>query len=176
MADVLRASGMSSRPPGRVPASEAAEDGEEKGSAAGMGEALCPRDEISPRAYNRCLFDATQTSEKALDVALTNALTVISRREDLAAVQRNAWRNLLEEAQHRFVMFRNYDCQSVAPFEGPRGIGNFERRALCLIAGNHRRAQALYRRYGVPGQIRPGAGGPAPQLGSWTLPGYPTLQ
>ncbi|MGE4371335.1 MAG: lysozyme inhibitor LprI family protein [Xanthobacter sp.] len=182
MADVLRASGMSPRPlarAGEKPVSDAAagsaQEADEEG-VAWSGEALCPRDEIAPRAYHRCLFDATRTSDQELEVALTNALTVISRRDDLAAVQRNTWRNLLEEAQHRFVMFRNYDCQSVAPFEGVRGIGNFEQRALCLIASNHRRAQALYRRYGVPGQIRPGAEGPAPQLGSWTLPGYPPLQ
>ncbi len=110
-------------------------------------EPICPRDQVAPREYNRCLFDATRASEQALEAALGRALAVISGRADLAPAQRAAWRNLLEEAQYRFLIFRNFDCQSVAPFEGPRGIGNFEQRSLCLISVNRARADALEQRY-----------------------------
>lgn len=111
-------------------------------------EAVCPRDQVAPRAYSRCLFDATRASEQALEAALGRALAVISGRTDLAPAQRAAWRHLLEEAQYRFLIFRNFDCQSVAPFEGSRGIGNFEQRSLCLISMNRARADSLEQRYG----------------------------
>jgi hypothetical protein len=111
------------------------------------------------RDYNRCLYDAIQVSEKGMEAALANAFAVIEARGDLLPAQRNRWRILLDEAQIRFGMYRNFDCQSVAPFEGLRGIGNFEQRALCLIANNERRAEDLRRRYGeVP---KPAAPAPA---------------
>lgn len=116
-------------------------------------EPICPRDQVAPREYNRCLFDATRASEQALEAALGRAFAAISGRVDLAPAQRAAWRTLLEEAQYRFLIFRNFDCQSVAPFEGPRGIGNFEQRSLCLISTNRARAESLEQRYAT--QPRP---------------------
>ncbi len=115
-----------------------------------QSEVICPRDKIAPREYSRCLFDATRTSEQALEAALGRAMAAIAARSDLAPAQRAMWRRMLEEAQYRFVIFRNFDCQSVAPFEGIRGIGNFEQRSLCLISTNRARADGLEQRY-TPG-------------------------
>ncbi|MFG1427314.1 lysozyme inhibitor LprI family protein [Roseixanthobacter glucoisosaccharinicivorans] len=116
----------------------------------------CRSGEVLAREYNRCLYDAIQVSEKGMEAALANAFAVIEARSDLLPSQRNRWRLLLDEAQIRYGMYRNFDCQSVAPFEGPRGIGNFEQRALCLIANNERRAEDLRRRYGeVPPPAAP---------------------
>lgn len=121
--------------------------------------ARCRSGAALARDYNRCLYDAIQVSEKGMEAALANAFAVIEARGDLLPAQRNRWRVLLDEAQIRFGMYRNFDCQSVAPFEGLRGIGNFEQRALCLIANNERRAEDLRRRYGeVP---KPAAPAPA---------------
>ncbi|HQS11027.1 MAG TPA: DUF1311 domain-containing protein [Xanthobacteraceae bacterium] len=118
--------------------------------------ARCRSGEVLARDYNRCLYEAISVSEKVMGAALANAVAVIEARADLLPSQRNRWRVLLDEAQIRFGMYRNFDCQSVAPFEGPRGIGNFEQRALCLIANNERRAEDLRRRYGeVPPPAAP---------------------
>lgn len=131
----------------------------------------CPKDRISGGQYNRCLFEATRTSEQALEVELSNAFAVIEARSDLQGVQRARWKTMLDEAQSRFLLYRNFDCQSVAPFEGPRGIGNFEQRALCLIEANTRRAGELRARY-VPTvateHARPS--GPEDRPGTWTHP------
>jgi hypothetical protein len=78
---------------------------------------------------------------------------------------------MLDEAQSRFLLYRNFDCQSVAPFEGPRGIGNFEQRALCLMEANTRRAGELRARYGrppAPGGAAALAQGPQDRPGTWT--------
>lgn len=167
-------------------------------------EEICPRDQVAPRDYNRCLFDATRTSEQALEAALSRAMTFISGRSDLSPAQRVMWRQQLDEAQYRFIIFRNFDCQSVAPFEGPRGIGNFEHRALCLIRMNRARADDLEQRYrvappssvaqaaapvrrpppiGAPGVSAPAQPvaaapvpeGPEPQLGVWLHPTAPAV-
>ncbi|MFG1378162.1 lysozyme inhibitor LprI family protein [Xanthobacter autotrophicus] len=135
------------------------------------GTPACPKEKISGGQYNRCLFDATRTSEQALEAELSNAFTVIEARADLQGVQRARWKTMLDEAQSRFLLYRNFDCQSVAPFEGPRGIGNFEQRALCLIEANTRRAGELRARYGRP-PVPGGAGvltkGPQDRPGTWT--------
>ncbi|TDT96426.1 uncharacterized protein DUF1311 [Azorhizobium sp. AG788] len=100
--------------------------------------------------YSRCLSEAAALSEREVTAAFEAAMAVVEGRTDLAAVQRNRWKGQLDEAQSRFLLFRNLDCQSVAPFEGPRGIGNFEQRALCLIENNARRARDLAARYPKP--------------------------
>lgn len=110
----------------------------------------CIRDKISPRDYFRCLYDNARAAEQALEAAFSEAMTVIDARADLVPVQRVRWKNLLDEAQSRFLLFRNFDCQSVAPFEGRRGIGNFEQRSLCLIDSNLARAAELKARYPAP--------------------------
>ncbi|MFG1347490.1 lysozyme inhibitor LprI family protein [Xanthobacter autotrophicus DSM 431] len=143
------------------------------------GIAACPRDKRSTRDYNRCLYDNTRTSEQELEAELANAITVIEARSDLPGVQRTKWKALLDESQSRFLLFRNFDCQSVAPFEGPRGIGNFEQRALCLIEANTRRARELRARYGSPAAaeaVAQGAQGPWAPGGSWTHGTPPRLE
>lgn len=130
----------------------------------------CPPDEVSPRDYNRCLYDAFRTSEQALEAEVANAMAIIDARADLAPVQRARWRNLLDEAQSRFLIFRNFDCQSVAPFEGPRGIGNFVQRNLCLIDTNAHRVAELRRRYGtLPVAREETASGPEYRPGTWSF-------
>jgi len=137
----------------------------------------CPQD-AAAGLYHRCLYDLIRTGEQALEVEFAHALRVIDRRTDLAATQRARWKNLLDEAQSRFVLYRNFDCQSVAPFEGRRGIGNFEGRALCLIAANSRRVEELRIRYGEPADSATGSSaldGPQDQISVWIYPGLPAL-
>lgn len=108
----------------------------------------CPRGQMSPREFNRCLYDAVRLSETILEAALDTAIEVIEARSDLMPTQRARWKGQLQETHSRFLLFRNFDCQSVAPYEGGRAIGNFEQRSLCLIVTNERRAQDLRLRYG----------------------------
>lgn len=144
---------------------------------------VCPRDKVAPRQYNRCLYDTVRTTEQALEAALSDALAAIDARADLLGVQRGRWKTLLDEAQSRFLLFRNFDCQSVAPFEGRRGIGNFEQRALCLIETNLDRAADLKARYVTPqtAAAGPSAGpggqpaGPARRPGVWTFSSRPPV-
>lgn len=146
------------------------------GAAAPAGP--CPRDALPADQRSRCLHETIRASEQALEAGMANALRVIDARSDLAPVQRNRWKDLLEEAQSRFLLYRNFDCQSVAPFEGPRGIGNFEERALCLIGANTRRAEALAARYPPPAAAPAGtapADGPQPRPATWTHPSPPPL-
>lgn len=130
----------------------------------------CPRDRITGGQYNRCLYEATRTSEQAMEAALTHAFAVIEARSDLQGAQRNRWKTMLDEAQSRFLLFRNLDCQGVAPFEGPRGIGNFEQRALCLVDANTRRAAELRARYVAadPAADARAPQGPQDRSGTWT--------
>lgn len=138
--------------------------------------AACPRDQVAPARYNRCLYDSIRASEAALEAALADSLAAIDARADLAGVQRVRWKSLLDEAQSRFLMFRNFDCQSVAPFEGRRGIGNFEQRALCLIELNLTRAADLRARYPMPAAAAAaGPTGPAERPGPWTFPTGPPV-
>lgn len=157
-------------PPETEPLSEA--------EAAPASSLPCPRDSVPAAERGRCLYDTIRTSEQALEAELANALRVIDARSDLAPVQRSRWKSLLDEAQSRFLLYRNFDCQSVAPFEGRRGIGNFEERALCLITANTRRAEALAARYVRPAPqegAAPAPGGPEPRPGVWTHPSPPVL-
>lgn len=161
-------------PPGRSAAGDAATPERWKVVVA------CPREKVSGGQYNRCLYDVTRTSEQALEAELANAFSVIEARTDLQGTQRARWKTQLDEAQSRFLLFRNLDCQSVAPFEGPRGIGNFEQRSLCLIAANRSRAADLKARYGAP-QTNPegpktGPTGPESRDGTWTHAVPPPLE
>lgn len=140
----------------------------------------CLNGKLPTPDYSRCLFEATQSTDRAMVAAFEAAMAVVEGRTDLAAVQRARWKSQLDEAQVRFVMFRNFDCQSVAPFEGRRGIGDFEQRSLCLIENNLRRERDLRARYRPPPQV---AGRMAPdpagslrlQAATWTTPAPPPL-
>ncbi|MEP9354943.1 lysozyme inhibitor LprI family protein [Xanthobacter sp. KR7-65] len=165
-------------PPPAVPASPAVQAA--PGPERWKGTPACPREKVSGGQYNRCLYDVTRTSEQALEAEVNNAIAVIEARTDLPGVQRARWKALLDEAQSRFLLFRNLDCQGVAPFEGPRGIGNFEQRALCLIEANRSRSADLRARYGTLQAAAEAAGGktfsgPQDRPGTWIYPVPPLL-
>lgn len=111
-------------------------------------QAACDRAKLPARAYIECLEAAARAADKALSEAQARARATIEARADLAAVQKNRWKNALEEAQNAFVAFRNIECQNVAPYEGTRGIGAFEERLACLVDKATARARELDLRYG----------------------------
>ena len=111
-------------------------------------QAACDRAKLPSRAYIECLEAAARTAEKALNEAQVRARATIEARADLAAVQKNRWKNSLEEAQNAFIAFRNVECQNVAPYEGARGIGAFEERLACIVDKATARARELDLRYG----------------------------
>lgn len=152
--------------PARDRASERPQEASGPAAAWPLGE-RCPRDTLSPREFNRCLFDAVRLSDTVLNAALDTAIEVIEARADLMPTQRARWKGQLQETHSRFLLFRNMDCQAVAPYEGGRAIGNFEQRSLCLIVTNERRAQDLRLRYGEvpPTPAAPVAAAPAVNMG-----------
>jgi uncharacterized protein YecT (DUF1311 family) len=110
----------------------------------------CERAKLPGRAYIECLEAAARAADKALNEAQAKARAIIDARGDLAAVQKNRWKNALEEAQNAFIAFRNVECQNVAPYEGARGIGAFEERLACIVDKATVRARELDSRYWKP--------------------------
>lgn len=111
-------------------------------------QAACERARLPGRTYIECLEAAARAADKALNDAQARARAAIDARADLAAVQKNRWKNALDEAQNAFIAFRNMECQNVAPYEGARGIGAFEERLACLVDKATARARELDSRYG----------------------------
>jgi len=120
----------------------------------------CVREKVEPRVYLDCLTSAQKASETALNNAVAGVLAAIGARQELQGVQRNRWIALINEAQGRFVNWRNFECQSIAPYEGGGGertvggrlggIGVLEQRLVCLTTFNSQRAEDLAQRYKPP--------------------------
>lgn len=129
--------------------------------AAPTDPAACRREHVEPRAYLDCLAALQAAGESALERSVTGVLAAIEARADLQPAQRRRWSSLFEESQGRFVHWRNFECQSIAPFEGegPKqsiggrlgGSGVMEQRLICLIGLNGQRARDLETRYAPPG-------------------------
>lgn len=129
-------------------------------SAPAQDSPSCPREGVSPRDYLDCLGNTAKESERALERAYAGALAAIRADDSISAPQRARWANLMEEAQGRFVHWRNFECQSIAPYEGGAatqtvggrlgGIGSLEQRLTCLTIRNAARADDLARRYPPP--------------------------
>ncbi|WP_428031132.1 lysozyme inhibitor LprI family protein [Ancylobacter sp.] len=139
--------------------------------------AECRRQNADPRGYLDCLNLLQKTGEDELQRSVIGVTAVIEARADLQPAQRRRWIGLFEESQGRFVSWRNFECQSIAPFEGegPRqsvggrmgGAGVIEQRLVCLIGHNERRARDLAARYAPAGgwpapAVPPPASAPAP--------------
>lgn len=130
-------------------------------AAAATDPAACRREHAEPRAYLDCLAALQATGESTLERSVAGVLAAIEARADLQPAQRRRWSSLFEEAQGRFVHWRNFECQSIAPFEGegPKqniggrlgGSGVMEQRLICLIGLNGQRARDLEARYAPPG-------------------------
>lgn len=121
----------------------------------------CEREGSNPRDYLDCLGNAQKEGEKELERTMAGALAAIRADEAIPQMQRNRWTNLMDEAQSRFVYWRNFECQSIAPYEGGAakqmvggrlgsGIGALEQRLVCLIERNQARIADISRRYPPP--------------------------
>ncbi|TCK23147.1 hypothetical protein EV667_3824 [Ancylobacter aquaticus] len=131
----------------------------------------CRRQHAEPRAYLDCLTALQVAGERDLQRSVEGVAATIEARADLQPSQRRRWIGLFEEAQGRFVHWRNFECQSIAPFEGegPRqsiggrlgGSGVIEQRLICLLSHNERRARDLESRYAPEGDWPPAPPAPA---------------
>jgi uncharacterized protein YecT (DUF1311 family) len=111
----------------------------------------CERAKLPGRGYIECLEKLSRETTEALDAAVERIRGQIDARSELAPVQKARWKNGLEEAHVLFIRFRNQECQSVAPYEGPNNrIGAFEERLACLVDKNTARLRDLEARYGKP--------------------------
>lgn len=126
------------------------------------------------RAYLDCLNRAQERSARELARALAGAQASIEASGDLHPSQRRRWSGLLTEAQGRFIGWRDFECQGIAPFEGRAaaredeghgsgarrpasglggrlgGSGVIEQRLVCLISHDRARAEDLALRYPPP--------------------------
>lgn len=131
--------------------------------AQGQEPGACVRGTGEPRAYLDCLSREQRASERRVVHAVAAAGKAIEARPELQPAQRRRWIGLLEEAQGRFVSWRDFECQSIAPYEGGGGektiggrlggVGVLEQRMTCLIGLNQERAADIERRYAVPAYI-----------------------
>ncbi|QIB33309.1 lysozyme inhibitor LprI family protein [Ancylobacter pratisalsi] len=122
--------------------------------------ASCDSQAMPARAYLDCLNREQAQSERDLAGALAGAEASIKALGDLQPAQRRRWIDLLTEAQGRFVNWRNFECQSIAPYEGRDGThsvggrlggsGVIGQRLICLISHNQSRAADLALRYSPP--------------------------
>lgn len=149
--------------------------------------ASCVRGEGPPRAYLDCLNRRQDVSEARLQAALSGARAAIAAREDLQPPQRARWTSLFSESQERFTHWRNFECQSIAPYEGGAGqktvggrlggIGVIEQRLVCLATLNDTRAGDLEARYALPAFVpppaAPAAASPATPEPAATMGGAP---
>lgn len=113
-----------------------------------------------PRARLDCLEARRATSEWRLESIIRDVKTAIEARDDLHPPQKRRWIGLFEESQSRFLHWRTFECQSVAPYEGGGaqntvggrlgGIGMLEQRLICLTAHNDARSGDLRQRYDLP--------------------------
>ncbi|MFT0859189.1 lysozyme inhibitor LprI family protein [Ancylobacter sp. G4_0304] len=117
----------------------------------------CDTAKAQMRAYLDCLGSTQKASEQRLNRTIDAARAAIAARGELQQVQRNRWTALLEESHSRFVHWRDFECQSIAPYEGGgaektiggrvTGIGSLEQRLICLISLNEARIADLEQRY-----------------------------
>lgn len=125
------------------------------------------------RVYLDCLGAALKSSEEELARAVSASFAAIEANGALADAQRRRWTALLDEAQGRFMRWRDFECQSIAPYEsgdetvvgGRRaGIGLLSERMRCLLRHNLLRAEDLTRRYPPPANwvYRPAEPSPPP--------------
>lgn len=145
--------------------------------------AACRRDHAEPRATLDCLTALQVASERALQRSVEGVTAAIEARADLQPAQRRRWSALFEESQGRFVHWRNFECQSIAPFEGegPRqsiggrlgGSGVMEQRLICLIGHNEQRARDLESRYAPEGGWPAAPPAAQPAESSATAPAQP---
>lgn len=152
-------------------------------AAASTDPAACRREHAEPRAYLDCLAALQAAGESALERSVAGVLATIEARADLQPAQRRRWSSLFEEAQGRFVHWRNFECQSIAPFEGegPKqsiggrlgGSGVMEQRLICLIGHNEQRARDLESRYAPEGGWPPAPPAAQPAESSATVPAQP---
>ncbi|MCJ8144823.1 lysozyme inhibitor LprI family protein [Ancylobacter sp. A5.8] len=120
----------------------------------------CETMKAQMRAYLDCLGSTQKASERRLERAIDAARAAIAARVELKQVQRNRWTALLEESHGRFVHWRDFECQSIAPYEGGgaektiggrvSGIGALEQRLICVISLNEGRIADIEQRYRAP--------------------------
>lgn len=109
-----------------------------------------------PEVLFECLGAQLKASEHHLAVSFAASRVVIAGQIRLPASQRQRWSGLLEEAQARFINWRDFECQGVAPYESAdlmarerarSDLAALAERLRCLIHANEMRTADLARRY-----------------------------
>lgn len=129
-------------------------------SARAQDAPACVKQGTEPRAYLDCLSRQQKLSEQRLAHAIAAAQAKIEGRQELQPPQRKRWTTLFTESQSRFTGWRDFECQSIAPYEGGAGaktVGGrlggatvIEQRLNCVTRLNDERSADLERRYELP--------------------------
>lgn len=110
-------------------------------------QALCDSRKIGARELADCLRAAADRSEKDLAAIIEGAVKSIDGRPGLAGGQRARWKRSLNESQAQWLVWRDADCQDVAPFEAGMNAKGGDPRLACIIDRNAQRIEEMKARY-----------------------------
>lgn len=108
---------------------------------------LCDPKKIGARDLADCLRAAADRSEKELAAVLENAAKSVDGRAGLLSGQKARWKRSLNESQAQWLVWRDADCQDVAPFEAGMNAKGGDPRLACIIDHNAQRIEEMKARY-----------------------------
>jgi uncharacterized protein YecT (DUF1311 family) len=110
--------------------------------------AQAPRDcakAVSTPEINACEADALDRADKALNIAYRATLARVDKA-DMEAAPRAEWRKAVQEAQRRWIAFRDADCDGAVAFEWYGGTGATAAVLACKRAMTEARTKELRER------------------------------
>ncbi|MGO8800982.1 MAG: lysozyme inhibitor LprI family protein [Roseiarcus sp.] len=110
-------------------------------------QALCDSRKIGARELADCLRAAADRSEKDLAAVVEGAAKSIDGRAGLLAGQKARWKRSLNDSQAQWLVWRDADCQDVAPFEAGMNAKGGDPRLACIIDHNSQRIEEMKARY-----------------------------
>jgi uncharacterized protein YecT (DUF1311 family) len=110
-------------------------------------QAACDQRKIGARELADCLRAAADKSEKELAAVLEAAAKSIDGKPGLLAGQKTRWKRALNESQAQWLVWRDGECQDVAPFEAGMSAKGGDPRLACIIDRNAQRIEEMKARY-----------------------------
>jgi uncharacterized protein YecT (DUF1311 family) len=107
----------------------------------------CDPKKIGARELADCLRAAADKSDKELSAVLEGAARSIQARTGLLNGQKTRWKRLLNDSQAQWLVWRDADCQDVAPFEAGMSAKGGDPRLACIIDRNAQRIEDIRARY-----------------------------
>lgn len=115
--------------------------------AANPSQTACDAARIGGRELAECLRTAADRADKDLGAAVATAIKAIAARQGLMSSQKARWRRSLNDAQAQWAVWRDSECQDVAPFESGVDGKTGDPRLRCIIDYDAERVLSLNARY-----------------------------